>query len=176
MTDKICNRDLLKGCVPGRLQSVGNMQVVPLCSEFHDDRFVAPDSAFVSTAGYGNLVIRNPGPRALLVPAGATYIVPEAAQNHALPHAGFVKAQEVKRYETAVCVQQSQGGYIAEGRHTMMLLPFPLREAAHRLRREVHFGRLWPAIAEMNRAAGLEPNRHAGHLEFFFEHYKEQLD
>jgi hypothetical protein len=166
-------RDLLRGCEPGRLQSVGLMQVIPLTSDLCDDRFVSPEQACVATEGYGNLVIKNLADRPMLVPTGATYIVEQAAQNHALPHAGYVKAQAAKRYPTAVCVQQGQGGYIREGRHTMLLLPFPLREAAHRVRREAHFGRLWPAIAEFNRRAGLTA---AGHLEFFFRHYREQLD
>jgi hypothetical protein len=175
-TTTIRVRDLLKGCTAGRLQSVGNMQVIPLQSEFQDERFVAPDAALVSTAGYGNLVLNNPEPRPMLVPVGVTYIVEQAAQNHALPHAGFVKAQEVKRYQTAMCVQQTQGGYIREGRHTMMLLPFPLREPAHRVRRDTSFGRLWPAIAAFNARAGLDEHGRSGHLEYFFQHYRDQLD
>jgi hypothetical protein len=175
-TPTIPVRELLRGCTPGRLQSVGLMQLIPLRSDLQDDRFVSPDEGRVSTAGYGNLVINNPAPRALLVPTGATYIVSQAAQNHALPHAGFVKAQEIKRYETALCVQQSQGGYINEGRHPMMLLPFPLREPAHRVRREVSFGRLWGAIAAFNQSAGLSGDQTRGHLEYFFDHFREQLD
>jgi hypothetical protein len=169
-------RDLLRGCTPGRLQSVGNMQVLPLLSELQDERFVAPDVALVSTAGYGNLVFRNPEPRGLLVPCGATYIVAHQAQNHALPHAGYVKGQGAKQYTTAMCVQQGQGGYIPEGRHELMLLPFPLREKAHGVRREVGFSRLWQAIAEFNREAGLDAQHQAGHLEFFFERYRAELD
>jgi hypothetical protein len=170
-------RDLLHGCEVGRLQSVGSMQVVPLVSERHDDRFVAPaGAARVSTSGYGNLVFNNDADQPLLVPAGATYIVEQAAQNHALPHAGCVKARAVKRYETAVCVQQGQGGYIREGRHPMMLLPCPLRARAHAVRRQVNFGRLWPAIAEFNRRAGLPDHGFRGHLEFFFQKFKDDLD
>jgi hypothetical protein len=169
-------RDLLRGCTPGRLQSVGNMQVVPLCSDLEDERFVPPTEALVSTAGYGTLVVRNPSSGPLLVPSCATYIVPQAAQNHALPHAGFVKAAETKQYATAMCVQQSQGGYISEGHHELMLLPFPLREQAHRLRRETSFNRLWQAIADFNRDAGLPADNHQGHLEYFFNHYKVELD
>jgi hypothetical protein len=44
------------------------------------------------------------------------------------------------------------------------------------VRREKSFGRLWPSIAEFNRQAGLEDQGHAGHLEFFFQHYRDQLD
>lgn len=168
--------DLLRGCTPGRLQTVGNMQVVPLRSELHDDRFVAPDQGRIGTAGYGKLVITNTQEKPMLVPAGATYIVDQAAQNHALPHAGFVKALETKKYESAMCVQQGQGGLIREGAHPLMLLPFPLREPAHAVRKGDSFGRLWPAIASFNRLAGLEQHGERGHLEFFFQHYRDQLD
>ena len=34
--------DVLHGCTPGRIQSVGYMQVIPLVSELSDDRFVSP--------------------------------------------------------------------------------------------------------------------------------------
>ncbi len=176
MSQTILVRDLLRGCTAGRLQSAGNMQVLPLCSDLQDERFVAPDVAFVSTAGYGNLVVRNPEPRALLVPCAATWIVAQKAQNHALPHAGYVKGHEKKQFSTAVCVQQGQGGYIGEDRHEMMLLPFPLREQAHAIRRETSFSRLWPAIAEFNREAGLETEQQVGHLEFFFDRYRAELD
>jgi hypothetical protein len=170
-------RDLLRGCEPGRLQSVGNMQVIPLLSDLADDRFVSPaQGARVSTASYGTLVFNNPQDKPMLVPSGATYIVAEEAQNHALPHAGYVAAHGVKQFPTAMCVQQTQGGYIREGEHRLMLLPFPLREKAHRVRREVDFRRLWPAISEFNRQAGLADAGSGGHLEYFFERFKDDLD
>ena len=53
MSTTIKVRDLLRGCTAGRLQSVGNMQVVPLCSELEDDRFVPATEAMVSTASPG---------------------------------------------------------------------------------------------------------------------------
>ena len=34
--------DVLHGCTPGRIQSVGYMQVIPLVSELSEDRFVSP--------------------------------------------------------------------------------------------------------------------------------------
>jgi hypothetical protein len=170
-------RDLLRGCEPGRLQCVGLMQVIPLVSDLHDDRFVSPAQAGrVGTEGYGNLVIHNTQEKPMLVPSGATYIVDQAAQNHALPHAGYVEGLKTRTYRTAMCVQQGQGGYIAQDRHPMLLLPFPLREPAHRVRREVNFGRLWPAIADFNRRAGLPEHGGRGHLEFFFQKYKDDLD
>lgn len=166
--------ELVRGCAPGRLQSVGAMQVVPLVSAYHDDRFAPPTEARVGTAGYGNLVVANPADRALLVPAGAAYMVAQKAQNHALPSAGCVPERATRTFDTAVCVQQTQGGFIAEGRHELMLLPAALRRAAHAARLEKSFQRLWPAIGEFSAAAGLEDA--GGHLEKFFETFRAELD
>jgi hypothetical protein len=54
--------DVLHGCSPGRIQSVGYMQVIPLVSELSDDRFVSPveGQADVFTTDYGTLGFRNP--------------------------------------------------------------------------------------------------------------------
>ena len=166
--------ELVRGCEPGRMQSVGAMQVVPLVSEFHDDRFAPPTEARIGTAGYGNLVVANPADRVLLVPAGAAYMVAQKAQNHALPSAGCVPKQATRTFDTAVCVQQTQGGYIAEGAHELMLLPAALRRAAHAARLDQSFQRLWPAIGEFSAAAGLE--NIGGHLEKFFERFRAELD
>ena len=166
--------DLVRDCIPGRIQSVGPMQVVPLVSDFSDDRFAPPTEARIGTSGYGNLVVANPADRPLLVPAGAAYMVAQKAQNHALPSVGCVPKLGARTFDTAVCVQQSQGGYIAEGAHELMLLPAALRRAAHAARLETSFQRLWPAIGEFNAAAGLE--KAGGHLEKFFEKFRAELD
>src|ERR1044072_6463908 len=97
--------ELVRGCEPGRVQSVGPVQIVPLVTEFNDDRFAPPTEARIGTAGYGNLVVANPADRALLVPAGAAYMVAQKAQNHALPSAGCLPKQATRTYDTAVCVQ-----------------------------------------------------------------------
>lgn len=166
--------ELVRGCVPGRLQSVGPMQVVPLVSDFNDDRFAPPTEARIGTSGYGNLVVANPADRPLLVPAGAAYMVAQKAQNHALPSAGCVPKRDTRTFDTAVCVQQTQGGYIAEGAHELMLLPMALRRAAHEARLEKNFQRLWPAIGEFNAAVGLTDA--GGHLEKFFERFEAELN
>jgi hypothetical protein len=150
------------------------MQVVPLVSDFHDGRFAAPIEARIGTAGYGHLVVVNPADREMLVPAGAAYLVAQQAQNHALPSAGCVPKQTTRTFDTAVCVQQTQGGYITEGQHELMLLPAALRRAAHAQRLEKTYHRLWPAIGEFNAAAGLEST--GGHLEKFFEKFRAELD
>lgn len=173
---KVKIRDLLHGCTPGRIQTVGMMSVIPLLSEIQDDRFASPARAKISTSGYGKLVIRNEEGKAMLVPSGATYIVDQAAQNHGLGQAGWVKANAIKTFNTAMCVQQSQAGYIRETATDLRLLPLPLRFKAHGSRRNTtEFQRLWPDIAAFNAAAGCRSGS-GGHLEYFFGEYKDQLD
>jgi hypothetical protein len=170
-------KDILKGCEPGRIQSVGYMQVIPLVSEVHDDRFVSPNKARVGTAHYGTLVVKNPAEETLIVPPQTAYIVKMAAQDHALPHIGMIKGKGMRSFDTAMCVQQTQGGYIPEGEHRMLVLPLPLREAAHKARKEHNYGRLWPAIVEMNKSAGIADTfGSAGHLEYFLKAFQEELD
>lgn len=166
--------ELLRGCTPGVVQTVGYMTVVPLTSDVQYDKFTSPDDARISTQGYGNLYIKNLGQKPLLMPSGATYIVSEKAQNHAIPHLGIVAAKTLKSFPTAMCVQESQGGYITEGAHTLTILPVALRERGHAARKEQSYGRLWPAIAAFNAQAGLTTTR--GHLEKFYEKFASELD
>lgn len=173
-TGSVTVGDLLKGCTPGRVQTVGYMTVVPLLSDIEYDRFASPADARVSTHGYGKLHVANTSGKPLLLPHGATYIVAQAAQNHAIPHLGVVKAKAVADFHTAMCVQESQGGYIAEGAHELSILPVTLREKGHAARKEQSYNRLWPAIAAFNAQAGLKEA--GGHLEKFFEKFANELE
>jgi hypothetical protein len=170
--------ELFKGCRAGRVQSAGLMTVIPLLSELEDARFVAPrkGAARVSTSTYGTVRITNTQDRPIIVPAGATYIVEQKAQNHAMPSAGWVKGKGVAAFDTAACVQQTQAGTIADGEHEMMLLPAALREKSHAARRQKDFRKMWPAIAAFNERAGLAAHAASGHLEHFFARFAGELE
>ena len=77
--------EVLRGASPGRIQSVGYMQVIPLVSDLSDNRFVSPveAEADVFTTSYGTLGFRNPSDCLLIVPCHAGYVVKQAAQDHA---------------------------------------------------------------------------------------------
>ena len=176
-TKTITIKDILKGCEPGRIQTVGYMQVIPLVSDLHDDRFVAPSGAKVGTSSYGTLVIRNTADQTMILPAQIGYVVNQQAQDHALPHVGLVKGKDMRAFDTAACIQQSQGGYIAEGEHQMLVLPLPLRETAHTMRKERNYSRLWPAISNLNAQAGISKTYGSGgHLEYFLKEFKNELE
>ena len=109
--------EILRGTEAGRMQSVGYMQVIPLVSDLQDEAFGTPNDAIVGTKGYGSLDFENRGKGILIVPTHAGYIVSQSAQNHAMSHAGILKKGAKRTYNTAMCIQQSQGGYINKGKH-----------------------------------------------------------
>jgi len=167
--------DVLHGCTPGRIQSVGYMQVIPLLSELSDDRFVSPaeGQAEVFTTNYGTLGFRNPSDCVLIVPCHAGYVVKQAAQDHAMAHAGVVRPCAEQRFDTAMCIQQSQGGLIQRDAYRMLILPYALRERALEVRKEKSYNKLWDAIAAFNHELGVQGG---SHLEFFLKHFRKELD
>jgi len=167
-------RGVLRGCEPGRMQSVGIMQVVPLLSDLEDERFVSPAEALVSTEGYGSLVFRNPTPLILIVPCHVGYVVEKRAQDHAMTHAAFVLPEVRRRFDTAACIEQTQAGLLGEGSYQMMVLPYSLREPALTLRRAEDFAKLWPAIGVLNRESGVGEDE--GDLDRFLERFRRELD
>lgn len=167
--------DVLHGCAPGRIQSVGYMQVIPLVSELSDDRFVSPveGQADVFTTDYGTLGFRNPVNRVMIVPCHAGYVVKHAAQDHAMAHAGVIQSVGERKFNTAMCIQQSQGGLIQRGEYQMLILPHALRERALVVRKDTSYNKLWDAISAFNQEMGVQG---AGHLEFFLKHFRKELD
>ncbi len=167
--------DVLHGCTPGRIQSVGYMQVVPLVSDLTDDRFVSPleGETEIRTTDYGTLAFRNPSDRVLIVPCNAGFVVKQAAQDHAMSHTGVVGASKERRFDSAMCVQQSQGGLIAKGAHRLLILPHALRESALANRDEKEYSKLWNDIAAFNRSVGA-PAR--GDLVAFLKQFARELD
>ncbi|UCF32896.1 MAG: hypothetical protein JSV78_11250 [Phycisphaerales bacterium] len=173
--DRTSMAEVLRGTRAGRIQSVGYMQVIPLISNLTDDRFVSPTEgqARVSTTGYGTLDFDNPSEAVLIVPCHAGYVVKQAAQDHAMSHAGLVAGGKRRAFNTAVCIQQNQGGLIRHGNYRMLILPFPLREPALKLRKKREYNRLWHAIGAFNRTLGVPA---WGHLEYFLNRFRKELD
>jgi len=151
------------------------MQVLPLVSDLSDDRFVSPveSEAEVYTSNYGSLGFRNSSQSVMIVPCHAGYVVKQAAQDHAMAHAAVVGAGADRTYDTAMCVQQSQGGLIRRGGYRMLILPYALREQALQVRNVKSYSKLWEDITRFNRSMGVQA---AGHLEFFLKQFRKELD
>src|SRR6185436_21107810 len=98
---------ILKGTGLGPMQSVGQMQVIPVLGA--DDATFAPPELEVSTQGYGTVLLRNVSDLPTIVPPGAGWVVQQKAQDHALGGGSLLRPQEHKAVNTAMCIQQSQG-------------------------------------------------------------------
>lgn len=155
------------------MQSVGYLQIIPLLSDLEDKRFVAPNEIHVSTCDYGSLTFENHTDLITIVPVHAGYVVKEDAQDHAMAHAGIIKQNSDKQYDTAMCIQQHQGGCISKGKHKLIILPFSLREKALRSRHQTSFGKLWTSISKFNKKLGAWAE---GHLEYFLNKFETELD
>jgi hypothetical protein len=152
----------------GRLQASGALAMMPL---FGPDggpdgggRFTAPLSGLklAGVRGYGNVELNNPAPAGVtVVPLHVGYIQ-DGAQNHCLCGSLFLGAGQKRLVEDACCVQQAQGGYLQGREQWFFILPLALRKEALRRRGEKNFGKLWPAIAQLNARFGTEAR---GHLE-----------
>jgi hypothetical protein len=165
--------EVLRGCQPGRMQSVGLMQVIPLVSEMEDSRFAPPSELEIGTTNYGTMEFVNTNDKPAIVPCHAAYVVKQMAQDHAMMHAGLIPGKKTRRYDTAACIQQSQGGTISREKHKFSVLPFALREKALQVRREKGYNKLWDTISSFNKRMGADTR---AHLEFFLNKFKKQLD
>lgn len=173
MQQNITIAEVLRGVTPGRIQSVGYMQIIPLISDLVDDSIAPPDNLLTSTSNYGVLHVKNPGATKTILPFAAGFITDQKAQNHAVTKAKIVAAKHTDVINTAACIQSSQGGTIREGAHKMTILPWSIREAAMVVKDQTSYNKLWPTISEFNQNLGLQ-NR--AHLEDYLSKFSEQLD
>jgi hypothetical protein len=164
-------REILQGTGAGPTQSAGQMQVVPILGD--DDERFAPPAVEVGTAGYGSVVLRNDADRPTIVPPGAGWVVLQKAQDHAIGGGALLEPRGTRQIDTAMCVQQGQGGLISKAQHEMLILPAALRAKALSVRHVKDFRKLWEGIAQYNRSFGIESV--GGHLEFFLKAFKKEL-
>lgn len=165
--------EILRGTEAGRMQSVGYMQVIPLTSDLQDEAFASPDEVVMETTSYGTMAFENPTNGILIVPTHAGYMVSQGAQDHVMAHTGIIEKGKNKTYKTAMCVQQTQGGYITKGKHKLSILPFSLREKALKVRDTKSYSKLWGEITKLNKNFGLSGS---GHLEYFMNHFEKELN
>jgi hypothetical protein len=90
-------KEILKGTKIGTLQTVGIMQVIPLLSDIEFDGYVSPkQSGTFRNTNYGDMIFKNDSDKTMLIPNNTTYMVKQAAQDHAMMHAGIVKGKSTK--------------------------------------------------------------------------------
>jgi hypothetical protein len=147
----------------GPPQRAGALTMVPVFGPSYPG--VAPPRSGLKLSRvvtYGQVELTNPADTGVaIVPLHVGYIQ-DSAQNHALCRSAFISAGQTLRFDDACCVQESQGGYLAERDQWFFVLPVELRPAALRLRGTSQYSKLWGDIASFNARHGL-PAR--GHLE-----------
>lgn len=165
--------EILRGTAPGRIQTVGLMQVIPLISGHSDDRFAMPNRLVISTSDYGTLIFHNPTGKPAIIPKDAAYVTKQRAQDHVLPHVGFVPEGRTVKYSDAACIQENQANLMEPEECELIILPFNLREAALSVRTQRSYNKLWPAIRSFNRVMGLGAT---GNVDIFLEEFGQQLE
>lgn len=174
--------EVLKGCTPGRMQSAGYMQMVPLISppDMIDKRFGPFTGLMTSTSDYGTLRLENRENHPTIFPMGTGVLTKSAAQNHATGKIKLMTPMSEASIETAACTQETQGGLIRNSNESSMtILPYSIREKALEVK-DVHgYSKLWPAIKEFNKDIGVDNKdrfRSMGHLEIYLDEFADKLD
>lgn len=164
---------ILAGCSAGRLQSVGQMGVIPIVDDGDgQDETFAPPGFEAGTRGYGTVSVRNTADRATILPTGAAFVTPEAAQDHAVSSAALVKAKEHREIPNSYCVQQTQGGLIPQREREFTILPARLRPYAL-AHRGGSYDSMWPHIRELRQSFG---DAGPGNLVEFLKRWETELD
>lgn len=166
---------ILKGTGLGPMQSVGQMQVIPLvdtASGQVDERF-SPPTLEAGTHGYGAVSLRNESDKPTIVPFGAGWVVKQAAQDHAIASGAFLKPGEQRVLSHAMCIQQSQPGLIKRAKHALTILPAKLRSTALAMRKVDQYSKLWEHISKFNGELGISS---VANLVTFLTSFEKQLD
>lgn len=173
-------RELLHGTKPGRIQSVGIMQVIPLVLtdvNLASEEFATPSSLLVDThENYGSMGFRNrDSDKPIIIPANTAIMTKKFAQDHAMVRTGLVNKGEHRVYHDACCIQETQGGQFGniEG-DEIQILPYALRETAMKMKGDQSFNKLWPAIRDFNKMAKADDTM--GNLVAFQNKYAIILD
>jgi len=162
----------------GSVQSVDEMTVLPVLGDDLTKQIAAPEKLkFERTTSYGTMRWMNEDVDwPAVVPANAMVLTKQAAQDHAMASAGLVESGKSRDYENAMCVQETQVGYI-KGAEDCDVLPLSLRMATLdvNFRASQDYDKLWPSIRDWLKGV---PNVESGsaHIENFFRPYEASLN
>jgi len=173
---KITISEVLKGCTPGKMQSAGYMQMIPLLldPDMVDNRFGPFTELLSSTTNYGTLCLQNRTAKHTIFPMGSGIMAKQAAQNHAIGKVKLMTPMSESSMNHAACIQQTQGGTINSGQHPVTILPYSIRGEALIIKDRQAYDKLWPAISNFNRQVGV--TRSEGHLEYYLDQFGDKLD
>lgn len=172
--------EVLKGKIARKSQKVGIMEVIPIFYQSRDlmnVHIALPSESMLlkKIPNYGEVVLENENESDLLiVPVHTGFITPHKAQDHAIAKGGIITSKSSYHYKDALCIQQTQGGYIPPGHYDFIILPYSLRHKAIKMKDKSGYNRLWGDISQFNREVGIKKG--AAHLEYFYKTFSEELE
>jgi hypothetical protein len=160
----------IKGVGIGSIQSVDEMTVIPLIGEDRGDVASPSSLKFQRTTSYGSMQFKNEDSRPAIVPSNFM-IRGRGAQDHAMASSGVLKSREVKTFETACCIEETQGGFLTHEGNEEDILPIELRRNLldANKRRDRNYGKLWSNIKDWLNGLTLQRKSHGAHLRNFYD-------
>lgn len=157
----------------GAVQAVDEMIVIPIVGPDRGSIAQPQSLKFERTAGYGNMIFRNEdSEKPAIVPTNIMVRGRYAAQDHAMSEAGIVGIRETATFNTACCIEQTQGGYLTDkGENEQDILPITLRKAllTREKRKQQSFQKLWGDISNWLKGLSLSAGRGTiAHLNYFY--------
>jgi hypothetical protein len=157
----------------GAVQAVDEMMVIPIIGSDRGNIAEPQALKFQSTRGYGNMVFKNEDTeKPAIVPTNLMVRGKYAAQDHAMSEAGIVSRNETMTFDTACCIEQTQGGYLTDkGENVQDILPIELRKAllTKEKRQEKSYGKLWSSISSWLKGLSISGKTGtAAHLNYFY--------
>jgi len=155
----------------GAVQAVDEMIVIPIIGPDRGNLADPQHLKFERTAGYGNMIFKNDDEeKPAIVPTNMMVRGKYAAQDHAMSEAGIVGRRETVTFDTACCIEQTQGGYLHDRDNEQDILPITLRKAllTKEKRKERSFQKLWNDISNWLKGLSLTAGSGRAHLAFFY--------
>lgn len=132
----------------GNVQSVDEMTIVPILGDNRGEVAEPEHLRFKATTSYGTMVFENDdSSRPAIVPSNMM-VRGKGAQDHAMAGSGVVLAGRTTRFNTACCIEETQGGYLGSDNNEEDVLPIALRKAllVPSLRQANSYSKLWSKI------------------------------
>lgn len=169
-------RGLINKLRVGDMQTVGNMQVIPIVGR--PDGSVAAPRVRAGTRNYGSVDFYNDEPQPTIVPPGSAFITKQYAQDHGISKGRIVPANGHLRDDEAMCIQDTQGGLISAEDGILTILPARVRSRAMTIRGK-EYNRLWPSLRQFSKTISSVTGKNVsnpGWAASFLDTFKSQLD
>lgn len=172
----IFNKLKFTGIEIGHVQSVDEMTVIPILGDDRGDVALPEHLKFKSTTEYGVMVFENDHIDMPAIVPTNMMVRGKEGQDHAMSGSGIVLAKSTQSFDTACCIEESQGGYLTSDNNDEDILPIDLRKAflSIELRKQEAYNKLWPNIKRWLKGLGVYDkkygNENAAHLQYFYDH------